>query len=96
MGYKWIQNTPEDILAGTKEMLHLIETDGFNDERSVEQEYFHQCRAEALNWTQTVLDPPSPEWSAVASTESRISASFAKTHFSDEAQGALDGQPVMH
>lgn len=87
MGYRWLPNTPEDILEATKEMMDLIESDSFDRPRTKEQEMFHQYRLDEVNFLAS-----SPEsngetrliFSKVSSAESRISATFAARHFANE------------
>ena len=87
MGYRWVSNSPEDILKATEEMLHLIESDAFDSPRSSVQELFHQYRLRALDslWSPSE-GRGNPRWSNVRTTGSRLSATFASRHF--EAEGS--------
>ncbi len=85
MGFGWVSNKPEDILAATKEMLYLIEANSFDRQRTKEQELFHRLRLQAIDYLcSTLTGPGKYRFSNGRSAQSRISATFAARYFSEE------------
>ncbi len=85
VGLRWEPNLPEDILEATKEMLNLIETNGFDQKRTKEQELFHQLRLKAVDYLCSTLEGHGKfRFSNGRSSQSRISATFATRYFADE------------
>ncbi len=85
VGLRWEPNLPEDILEATKEMLNLIETNGFDQKRTKEQELFHQLRLKAVDYLCSTLEGHGKfRFSNGRSSQSRISATFAARYFANE------------
>ena len=93
IGLRWESNLPEDILEATKEMLYLIENNAFDQERTREQELFHQLRIKATDYLCSNLQGSGKyRFSNGRSAQSRISATFAACYFADEE--ASIGEPL--
>ena len=91
LGYKWGSNTPEEILEATKEMLQLVEANGFNSPRTPEQDLFHSYRLEAIDslWSRSDQKGDS-RYAKLRTSESRISATFASRHFAGDKPEPMD------
>ena len=85
LGYRWQQNSPDEILEAVQDMLELTEANAFDDPRTAEQELFHQYRLEILDSlcsNGTVIT----KYSVIKSSQSRISAPFAARYFGNVEQ----------
>ena len=85
LGYRWQQNSPDEILEAVQDMLEVTEANSFDDPRTAEQELFHQYRLEILDslWSNgTVIT----KYSVIKSSQSRISAPFAARYFGNVEQ----------